>query len=165
MMVRRSFEIEWRQHPYHEHIAVSEFGDILSYKSGRWYELKPSDNGTGYIRVGIGHSNPTYVHILVAETYLESRSGEVEVNHRDGVKSNNHYSNLEWVTQSENEIHAHKHGLKVAWNRAAVRIVETGEVFDSVRECARHIKGQQANISKCLSGERHTHLGYTFEYI
>ncbi|MEW6726901.1 MAG: HNH endonuclease [Bacillota bacterium] len=35
-----------------------------------------------------------------------------EINHKDGNKSNNHYSNLEWVTRSENNLHAFKLGLR-----------------------------------------------------
>lgn len=159
--------MDWKPHPYHDDIIVSEFGDVLSYKSGRWFELKPSNNGTGYIRVGVGHSNPTYVHILVAETYLDPVDPTIglEVNHVDGVKTNNHFSNLEWVTKGENELHAYRLGLKKAWNRRRIRIIETGEVFESARACARAIEGDQRNIAHCLAGNRRTHRGFTFEYI
>ena len=36
---------------------------------------------------------------------------KLQVNHIDGNKKNNNLSNLEWCTQSENQIHAFKHGL------------------------------------------------------
>lgn len=44
-----------------------------------------------------------------------------------------------------------------------VRIVETGELFDSEAECARAIGGHYKNISSCLHGWQKTHLGYHFE--
>jgi hypothetical protein len=50
-------------------------------------------------------------------------------------------------------------------NVRPVRIVETGEVFESLAQCARWIGGSSMTISRCLSGKRKTHLGFTFEYI
>jgi hypothetical protein len=54
----------------------------------------------------------TAVHRLVAFAYLpEPEPGQVWINHKDGNKSNNHYTNLEWATISENIQHAHDTGL------------------------------------------------------
>jgi hypothetical protein len=50
------------------------------------------------------------VHRLVAETYLENLDNLQIVNHKDCNKSNNCVENLEWVTRSENGIHAWKNG-------------------------------------------------------
>lgn len=52
-----------------------------------------------------------YVHRLVAEAFLPPDETRYEVNHIDGNKSNNHVSNLEWATHSENHRHAAVHGL------------------------------------------------------
>lgn len=46
-----------------------------------------------------------------------------------------------------------------------VRIVETGEEFKSLTECARHINGHVENIYKCLTGRLRKHRGFTFEYV
>ena len=43
-----------------------------------------------------------------------------------------------------------------------VRIVETGEEFDSLLACAIEIGGHSSSISKVLGGKQHKHLGYTF---
>lgn len=108
------------------------------------------------------------VHRLVAETFLPNPDNKRTVNHIDGDKSNNHISNLEWNTMSENISHAYRTGLKrrpdtCGSPKRRVRIVETGETFDSIGECARAINGDQAHISNCLSGKYHTHKGYHFE--
>lgn len=53
-------------------------------------------------------------HILMAETFLTkptSFAGTLVVNHKDGNKFNYTLSNLEWITQSENVLHAMRHGL------------------------------------------------------
>lgn len=59
--------------------------------------------------------------------------------------------------------------IQVAANprRIEVRIVETGEVFKSVRSCARHIHGHPQHILDVLAGarQRKSYKGYTFEVV
>lgn len=150
-------------HPYFVDIAVSNDGVIASYKQGFWVELTPNDNGYGYLRVGIGHGNPQYIHRLVAESWIPNPYNKPQVNHINGNKKDNNVCNLEWMTPSENEKHAFQIGLKISLGRR-IRIVETGEVFNSQAECARAINGLQGNIALCLLGRRHTHRGFHFEY-
>lgn len=155
------------EHPYYNDIYVSVFGIILSHKSGTLRELKQSDNGYGYLRVGIGHSNPQYVHRLVAETYIPNYNPEIkiEVNHDDGNTYINYFLNLEWVTSKENSIHSFRTGLNPGSPTRSIRIIETDEIFRSITECARKLNGNQGNISRCLHNERGTHRGFHFEYV
>lgn len=155
-------ECEWNDHPYEQNIIVSTNGRVLSYKSGKRHELKPSDNGRGYLTVSIGARNPRYVHDLVAETFIPNPNGYTEVNHIDGNKKNNHVSNLEWCTRHDNLMHACRMGLNES--QKPVRIVETGEVFRSQNECARYIGGSASGIHDCRSGKSETHRGYHFEF-
>lgn len=159
-------ECEWKKHPSHNDIAVSDNGRVMSYRRGKWKELKPNNNGSGYLRVGIGHENPCYIHRLVAETYIpnDSPTTRTQINHKDGNKQNNSINNLEWCTPSENDRHAFDTGLKKVKGRP-IRVVETGDIYESEAECARSINGIQGNIALCLIGRRHTHRGYHFEYV
>ena len=94
----------------YERYSVSEYGDIWAHHLNRW--LAPQDNGLGYLQIKLrssltGKRKSFYVHRLVALHYLDTSSDSLDVNHKDCNKSNNHYSNLEWVTKSQNSKHAY----------------------------------------------------------
>ena len=68
--------------------------------------------GKGYETVKLyynGRYNQHYVHRLVAEAFIDGR--DETVNHKDGNKRNNHVSNLEWMSYSDNNKHARENGL------------------------------------------------------
>ena len=156
----------WREWPQDPRIKVSNKGNVVSCKRGAWYPLKVIHHSQGYQRVGAGSGSTTmqYVHRMVAETWLDNPNHYTEVNHINGNKDDNRVENLEWVTPSQNHRHAWRTGLNKG-RRTPVRIVETGEVFESIAECARRIGGSSGQISECLAGKQSTHLGYHFEYV
>jgi hypothetical protein len=53
-----------------------------------------------------------YVHLLVAAAFLPPKPAGMEINHKDGVKSNPHFKNLEWNTHSQNMQHSVDIGLR-----------------------------------------------------
>ena len=65
-----------------------------------------------YVDTQIGKSR--YVHRLIAEAFIGDIQDGMCINHKDGDKSNNHISNLEIVTYSENSKHAYETGLSVS---------------------------------------------------
>jgi hypothetical protein len=70
-------------------------------------------NGYSNMRISIKNSKKRkYIstHRLVALHFILNPENKKEVNHIDSDKLNNHYSNLEWVTSSENKIHTYKMG-------------------------------------------------------
>ena len=58
-----------------------------------------------------GKNVPMFVHAIIAELFIGPRPSGMDVNHRDGVKTNNVVSNLEYVTHQENMRHARLNGL------------------------------------------------------
>ncbi len=162
------FEECWVEIENFPRYAVSDHGRIMNVQSGRI--LKPGDNGHGYLYVflwnGDGQPHRFYVHQLVVSMFEHIIEGE-EVNHDDGIKSNNSLNNLKSSTRSENIQHAFQTGLNNPNRRRnvrPVRIVETGDVFDNAASCARAIGGRQSTIQKLLHGIGKSHLGYTFQY-
>ena len=72
------------------------------YKINRYKFVTLNSNGKQFF---------TSVHRLVAMFYIDNELNKPCVNHIDNDKMNNHYTNLEWVTYSENMQHAYDNGF------------------------------------------------------
>ena len=94
------------------------------------------------------------VHRLVATTFIPNTdSKKIFVNHIDGNKQNNHVSNLEWATPSENCTHAYQTGLRPDNKHVLARNIDTGEIleFNSIWECGRHFKTNGGTVHRILN--------------
>ena len=94
--------------------SIDKQGIVYSHKYGKNKMLKQQDHYKGYKVVTLvnGQIKKTMkVHRLVASAFLNNGLNKEQVNHIDGNKTNNCLDNLEWTTQSENQLHAHRTGL------------------------------------------------------
>ena len=148
---------------------VSSLGRVQNRMTGRILSQSPNTRGYPKVRLVIGNRLWTRpVHKLVSEAFFDGDHSDLEVNHDDGCKTNNFIANLEWTTHSKNMKHAVRTGLFTpsgGSKKVPVRIVETGEIFDSLNACARAIGGRHGCIQQCLNGRQRSHRGYTFEYV
>ena len=157
-------------HPSHQ---VSDEGEIRNKKRGNI--LKPNPDRYGYYRLSLGNVDNVPVHRIVAKTFLQpERPEQIQVNHLDGNRQNNHITNLEWCTASENIKHSVERETNAFYKasmaarkvtRCMIRIIQTEEIFESIVDCAIHLGTQPQHIQRVLSGQRAHWHGYTFEYI
>lgn len=107
--------------------------------------FKPGLSSVGYLcnRVSTDYGKSTYVgiHHLMALALLPHPTDvdQLVINHLNGVKTENHPSNIEWATYSRNVHHAHYTGLRSSIIPVYAKSATTGEVvmFDSLNDAAR----------------------------
>lgn len=95
---------------------ISKDGDVWTGKHNKM--MTPTTNGVGYYQLiyrDKGTRKKHYIHRLVAKVFIGPIEKGLCVNHKDGIKSNNHYTNLEIVTRKENNDHAVETGLRKKW--------------------------------------------------
>jgi len=93
---------------------ITEYGDIYKLTNNGLKKMKNQIDKDGYMVLNFYFGKKYFgrkVHRLVAQYYIPNPLNKRCVNHIDGNKKNNHISNLEWVTHSENMIHATNMGL------------------------------------------------------
>lgn len=185
----------WKDIPQFEGLyQVSNMGNVRSIErvvpfGSQQRIIKPSKlrffkKSNGYLSVKIykdGRQCTMYVHRLVAMAFCNGYFDKADVNHKDGNKSNNISSNLEWCTRSENQ----RHSIKVLrnkignfttgrkWQKPIVQLSLSGEKirdWESAYEAQRILGISESGIRHCLKGvgydgrKRYQSHGYKWVY-
>lgn len=161
---------------------ISNLGEIasLNYNGTKKRQLmKQVKNIWGYLWLRIHKDKKPHgfqVHRLVALNFIPNPENKPCVNHKDGDKTNNSVSNLEWVTYSENELHSFHVLGKVAFqpmkgkfgashnrSKPVLQISLDGFLlheYGSRYEASRATGISVGNINSCTTGRRNKAGGY-----
>lgn len=163
---------EFKVIPFEDNYEVSNKGRVrnrntLLVKSLRY-------NKCGYLRVTLYPSGKTYTaHQLVGKVWLwESYREGLQIDHLDAVRDNNDVTNLEWVTQEENQRRIRDRGchkgevngmatitdavakdIKYSFQETISDLVERLGVSRNIIETIRRRERWTHVIDKCLEGK------------
>ena len=173
----------------HPDYYITDTGEVYSRRiskitnpNGRIIKMNPVvDKQPGYAHIIFADTRPKkyYVHRLVAEAFIPNSDpkNKTQVNHKNGIRTNNRVENLEWVTPRENNIHAYrvlgKKGAALGkfgkdHNRSKLILqIKDGVViaeFYGAREVERKTGIRCGDISACCCGKQKSAGGYQWKY-
>jgi hypothetical protein len=159
----------WRPIPGFFNYAISNLGNVYSYTINN--QLIPYELG-GYYGVGIvdntGKRSRMANHILVALSFLGPKPGDdYVVNHIDGNRLNNEVSNLQWLTSSQNTIHAIETGLKITFTRPVNKYNLNGKfiaTYSSVTAAADSGEFSRSAISRACD-QKNKYKEFLWRYV
>lgn len=166
---------------FEEYYQVSNYGrvrckeQLIKYPDGHVQIKRPRimmgnmRNGYHHIDFKIGDDRYFFgIHRLVAKAFIPNPENKKEVNHINGDKLDNLLENLEWVTRSENQIHAVETGLKKT--KTVGQYDFEGnliKIHKNVNQAAIEIgkPNMGTNIRKAAQGKRLHACNYKWKFI
>lgn len=151
---------------------------IINTKKGL---IKKQQVSKGYLKVKLNKNSKSkwfLVHRLVAQAFIPNPENKPQVNHKDGNKFNNCVENLEWNTNSENQLHSYrilknipsmqKHfGSNHVASKHIFQFEKNGNFikeWDSIIEATNSLNICACNITDCAKGNRKTAGGFIWKY-
>jgi len=99
-----------------------------------------------YKLIWLSNGKRQSLHRLIAKTFIPNPQNKPQINHKDGNPQNNHIDNLEWVTNSENILHAchilgYRQSIETRKKRARKlhkKIIDhtNNKIYNSIKEYA-----------------------------
>lgn len=163
-----------------ENYFITDKGIVFSSYFNKVKILKYGKSKDGYCTVQLWKNKRGYtkrINRLVAEAFIPNPENKPEVNHKNGIKTDNRVKNLEWVTRSENMKHLYtvlglkginlgKFGINSTRRKEILQIKE-GKIINSFwgsGEAKRKTGINSGHIIDCCNKKRKTAGGYKWKY-
>ena len=162
---------------------LSDTGLVKSFKKSRYGKiLKPYLSKRGYFVINL-YSNFYYktytIHRLIGIHFILNPYNKPQINHKNGMKTDNNIKNLEWATSSENNQHAYDTDLKKgSWlgkfgvdNKSSKAIYQLSldgnriKIWANAYEVERQIGINMSSVNNVLRSRSKTAGNYKWEYV
>lgn len=155
---------------------ASNLGRIRSMYSNKILKLGITNSGYYSITLSKNKAQKTIcVHRIIAFAFIGNPPlANMEVNHKNGNKLDNRENNLEWLTKSENQLHAIKLGYATPFkNREdysrAKKVIQLKDniiinTFESTSQAGKITGFERTAIAACARGKLKTAYGYNWKY-
>lgn len=154
---------------YEERYEISDTGRVRRIDG---HIMRSAINQNGYEHIVLsknGVAKDFRVHRLVAEHFIENKERKRDVNHKNGIKTDNRAANLEWLTHSENELHKiYTLGTpgKLLGACRPVKCLNTGVVYRSISEAKRELNlPKSTHIQEVCAGKLKQTKGLMWSYV
>jgi hypothetical protein len=163
---------KWKPIPNYPGYLVSDEGRVMSVKTSKPRILSPFKNTGDFLYVHLmrrGYRECPGVHRLVAEAFIPNPGDLYYVKHKDGDKTNNVASNLEWRSGSELALNsAYIEKMRTSCRCKIEQLTKTGEFireWASMTEASKALGISISGISQCCAELLYTAGGYVWRKV
>lgn len=143
----------WKTIHHFDRYEISNLGNIRKFLKAykKYKKLSPFTSQKGYLLIDLSINNKKtkkrwQMHRLVATYFIPNPENKPQINHKNGIKTDNSILNLEWVTNKENRDHAESLGL---FNKAHEN--RRGEKNNTAKLSVKDVRNIKYKLAKTMS--------------